>query len=301
MATIDARMSIIDFHGELAFYSRQVAEARRFLLTAARADGARAAGLVLGGGFERVQPDYRIARDGLGFIGVEYVVGGRGNLRIGGRGYSLSPGTLFIYDRRSPHQIDTDPDHPLAKYFIDLAPASGARALRAAQITPDRAWPVQDPPAIARLFEEILHYGCGSSLHRQSTCDSLLRLILLNAAPAPLRPAGTASLGALLTYQRCVRVIDAEAAQLRSLADLAERCELDPAYLCRLFRRFDRQTPYQRLARKRMELAAARLAAGNVTVAQLAADLGHPDAFNFSRTFKAVLGHPPSHFRTRAP
>ncbi len=72
---------------------------------------------------------------------------------------------------------------------------------------------------------------------------------------------------------------------------------MDRAYLCRLFRRYDHQTPHQFLMRRKMHLAAERLQQSDLLVKQVAAQLGFADPFHFSRTFKRVLGLSPEAFR----
>lgn len=286
-------MSISDFQSLPSYYSSQVSEARRFFLAAGRRAGR---GVVGGGGFERVRPDYLIDRPGLDFLGLEFVSGGRGRVTLVHGDYDLFPGVMFGYDARRPHRITTDPKAPLEKYFIDLAPDNGRKLLRRAQLAIDRAWCVQSPADLRRLLDEILYYGASSNPARQEICDSLLGIVLLNATPAATVAQEHLS-EAFQTYQRCCRVIDQEAMHLRSLKELAGRCELDPSYLCRLFRRFDRDTAYDRLVRRRMDIAAARLYGSRATIKQIAHECGHPDPYNFSRSFKAVFGMSPRQFR----
>jgi AraC-like DNA-binding protein len=249
-----------------------------------------------GGGFERVRTDYLIDRVGLDFLGVEFVAAGRGKVVLAGGEFDLFPGVLFTYDAHRPHRITTDPQSPLEKYFIDLSPSPARRLMRQAKLATDRAWCVQSPADLRRLLDEILYYGASSNPQRREICDGLLKVILLNAAPAAVVAQEHLS-EAFRTFQRCCRVIDQEAIELRSLKLLADRCGLDPSYLCRLFRRFDRQTAYDRLVRKRMDLAAVRLYGSSATVKQIADECGHSDPYNFSRSFKAVFGLSPRRFR----
>ena len=58
---------------------------------------------------------------------------------------------------------------------------------------------------------------------------------------------------------RRVRRVRILCGRLNSLDQVARECHVDRAYLCRLFRRYDRQTPYRFLTRQKMHLAAERL------------------------------------------
>jgi AraC-like DNA-binding protein len=78
---------------------------------------------------------------------------------------------------------------------------------------------------------------------------------------------------------------------------MAEECHLDAAYLCRLFQRYDHQSPYQFLMRLKMNQAAEWLQQSGALVKQVAVRAGFSDQFHFSRAFKGVFGVAPDVFR----
>ena len=101
---------------------------------------------------------------------------------------------------------------------------------------------------------------------------------------------------AFATYQRCRNEINNHYLELTSLGEIASTCHVDQAYLCRLFKRFDQQSPYQYLLRLRMNYAAELLLVPGTLVKEVADKLGFEDQFHFSRTFKKVLGISPVSF-----
>jgi AraC-like DNA-binding protein len=84
---------------------------------------------------------------------------------------------------------------------------------------------------------------------------------------------------------------------LRTLQQIASECHVNNAYLCRLFRRYDNQTPYQYLLRLKMNFAAECLRQPGVLVKQVAEEAGFADPFHFSRVFTSVFGLSPVAFR----
>ena len=295
MARLGIDMTIFDHDSTrepARFFSPQVAEARRFFFGFS---GTSKGLSVVGGGFERVDRQYLVHRHRFPFLALEFVAGGRGTATLHGRALPLTPGTLFTYSPRVEHRIATDENEPLAKYFIDLGGAASRRLMQRLKLADGHAWQTSRPVEMLRLFDEIIHHGTSGLPAARTICDRLCEALLLHVSQTQL-PLGTGEMVALGTYQRCCQVIDSQAMSLRSMAEVAKACRLDPAYICRLFRRFERRSPYQRLVQVRMNHAAARLRAGQVLIKEVAAEMGY-DPFHFSRVFKRVFGCSPETMR----
>ena len=73
---------------------------------------------------------------------------------------------------------------------------------------------------------------------------------------------------------------------------------MNSSYLCRLFRHYDKQSPYQYLLRLKLNIAAERLQKPGGLVKQVAKDIGFTDQFHFSRVFTSVFGLSPTAFRS---
>lgn len=78
---------------------------------------------------------------------------------------------------------------------------------------------------------------------------------------------------------------------------LAER--ISRVYLHRLFKEFEGESPQIWIQRHRMSLAAELLQSGAQTVGEVAHALGWADPYAFSRSFKRVMGMPPSQMLRR--
>jgi len=280
--------------GPPAFFSTQVLEARRFYLdTSGRTHPSMA---VVCGGCEHCRPSYRIDRSDFPFHSIEFVARGKGTLCLLGREYSLSPGKVFSYGPGVPHLITTDVDTPLVKYFVDFKGPGARRALCQYGFSPGTALQVAAPEAVLRIFDDLIDNGETDSRYSPLLCATILQqLILKIAETAVTQEAHTA--GAFSTYQSCRDFIRKNCLTLRSLAEIAGHCHVDAAYLCRLFRRFDDQSPYQYLIRLKMAAAARRLQTPDIRVKEVAYEFGFRDAFHFSRVFKKVFGESPEAFR----
>jgi AraC-like DNA-binding protein len=276
------------------FFSPQVAEARRFYLDLSPSRKQRLA--VVCGGVEHCQPDYLIHRATFPFYSIEYVARGRGELELKGRTHTLQPGRVFAYGPGVPHRITGSPADPLVKYFVDFAGLNALALLRAGGLGPGRVAQVSPPNGLTALFDELILSGLQVGRRSADLCASVLGCLSLKiaATKAPLEGAETLAFG---TYQQCRGYIDAHFLRLRTLDQIAQECHVNNAYLCRLFRRYDQQTPYQYLLRLKINHAAAELQQPGRLVKQVAEEAGFSDPFHFSRVFKSVLGLSPDAFR----
>jgi AraC-like DNA-binding protein len=276
------------------FFSAQVRDARRFYLDLA--PPARQPLAVVCGGFEVSARDYAIDRADFSYFSIEFVARGQGQLVLAGQTIPLLPGTVFAYGPGVPHRISTQQDDPLAKYFVDFVGRRAIGLLQKADLPPGASGHVFSPGEIQRIFDDLIQNGRKLTRLTAQVCAALLEYLLLKVAESR-STWEAAQTPAYATYQRCHQYIQTHFLHLNSLAQIARQCHVDAAYLCRLFRRYDHQTPYQFLMRLKMNLAAERLQDPGVLIKQVAVELGFTDPFHFSRAFKNVLGLSPEAFR----
>jgi len=277
-----------------AFFSSHVSEARRFYLDLNPRRRERLA--VVCGGVERVRADYAIHRISFPFQAIEYVAHGRGSLKLRRRERPLQPGTIFSYGPGVPHKIVSHLDDPLLKYFVDFTGTQATTILRTCKLPAGSIGQVFPPTELEEIFEELIACGLRHGRHSGALCAKLLECLALKIqdARAPFEGAATLSFA---TYQQCRQYIQRHYLRLRTLEQIADECHIDGSYLCRLFRRYDHQSPYRFLLRLKMNLAAERLQAPRALIKQVAEQIGFGDPFHFSRTFKSVFGVPPETFR----
>jgi AraC-like DNA-binding protein len=277
-----------------AFFSAQVATARRFYLDLAPPRHVPLA--VVSGGVERCARDYAIQRPTFPYLALEFVAGGRGRLKLRGRTHLLRAGGVFTYGPGLPQEIITTPDDPLVKYFVNFAGRDARTLLKASQLAPGTFSQSFAPGELAALFDELIQNGIKGTRQTPAICARLLEVMLLKIAETSA-PAAPAESQAFLTYQHCRQHLREHFLRLRTLEAAAAECHVNVAHLCRLFRRFDHQSPYQFLLRLKMNQAAERLHEPTALVKQVAEELGFGDPFHFSRVFKSVFGVAPDAFR----
>jgi len=151
------------------------------------------------------------------------------------------------------------------------------------------------PEHIAEIFEQLIDAGKRDTPFRESICQVIGEHLLLRIAETAV-PLGTIGTAAFETFQRCRQWVDHNYRRAESLGEIASECHIDEAYLCRLFKRYAHQSPWQFILRLKMRDAAQRLQARDAHVSDVAYEFGFSDPFQFSRTFRRVFGISPRTF-----
>ena len=275
------------------FFSVQVSQARRFYLDLKpSADKALS---VVSAGYEHCTADYRIHRKSFPYYSIEFVARGRGTVTLNRQSHTLFPGRVFCYGPGISQQITTDAKDLLVKYFVDFAGCSAKELMEENGLTPGCAVKIAAPNDVLAIFDDLTANGLNGTRFSSRICDTILRHLILKIAESIL-PEGDTATSAFATYQKCREHIRDNLLNLKSLAQIAEQCNIDDAYLCRLFRRFEHQSPYKYLMRLKMNAAAELLKQPGVLVKEVAYQLGFKDPFHFSRSFKNVFGISPESF-----
>ena len=277
-----------------SFFSPQVSAAKRFYLD--MNPRPRKAIAVVCGGYEQCTPDYTVRRRTFPFFSIEFVARGSAQLSLNGRDLPLQAGSVFSYGPGVPHYILARPANPPLKYFVDFCGPGSKEFLKSCGLPCGSETTILPPADIQILFDELIRSGLRASRQTPALCVALLQSLGLRIAEAR-KPTEEITGLAFATFQRCRDHIQTHFKELNTLHQIASRCHVDPAYLCRLFRRYDHQSPYQLLLRLKMNWAADCLRVPGALVKQAAETVGFSDPFHFSRTFKAVLGLAPETFR----
>ncbi len=271
---------------EPAFFSRQITEARRFYLQLN--PPWREPLNVVCGGHEHCSQDYRIMRDDFPYYSVEFVARGEGTLEMGGRTHPLMTGAVFAYGPGVAHDIRSRAEKPMAKYFVTIAGAEARRRLIAPGPRPGEIMQSSAPEHIAEILEGLIDAGRRETPFRERICRTIVEHLLLRIAETAV-PLGTIGTDAFETFQRCREWMEVHYRQAQSLPEIGDKCGVDPAYICRLFKRYAHQSPWQYVLRLKMRDAAQRLQSHNVLVGEVAYEFGFGDPFQFSRTFRRVF------------
>lgn len=280
---------------EPLFISRQVEEARRFYfgMDVVSADDL----VVVCGGWERVSKDYTIQRDTFPWLGLEFVAGGYGTLRMGGKTHRLERGCVFAYGPGVAHRIETDAKARLSKYYLNFTGREAEDLLSAVAMVPGVCWRAGNADELEETLAIMILDGGRSRPQSLPIAALQLRTFLLKLSGDGLIDSETDP-RAQQTLRRGLAYIDQNFLETSTVEQVAAACHVSPSHLTRLFIRFGYGPPYRYLLRKKMVHAAVLLDSGRLLVREVAERL-EIDPFQFSRVFKRIHGISPSDFVKR--
>lgn len=279
------------------FFHKDVTDARRFYLDLGSRDSAEMT--VVSGGWEVCAPTYRVLRSGFPWVGLELVVDGEGELELAGRRVALVPGSVFVYGPGIAHSIASSLRHPLSKYFLDLGGRQTQRLLAKHGLAPGSVHRLPLPARVRTMLDLVIEVGGESGPSAPQVCAGLAGAIVHALAASVMSPGCTEE-PAYATYVQCRTWIEQHGETARDLGEVARRCAVSPEWICRLFKRYDRSSPWQLIRHRRLQRASEVLASSARPVAAVALEAGYSDAFHFSRAFRTRFGVSPLRFRKLA-
>jgi AraC-like DNA-binding protein len=277
-----------------AFVSKQTSKAQRFYSNLK--PDLRKPLTIVSGGVETMLPDYIVDRQSFPWYAVEWVVEGKGFVRIGRTVSELGPGSVFSYGPGVPHRIEYEGPGTMRKYFLDVAGSSAKEQLEKAGLLTEKVLTATRTDEMNDLWRwielEALESGTGDSV----LCGEVFAVLCskIRQRTSGKRSPRTAAEDA---YRLVRQFIEKHFLEFTTIQDVGDALGMSPAYISRLFKNSKAGGAYRSLLRHRMTHAANRLCDEAVPIREVAEELGYTNAFQFSRAFKSVMGISPSQMR----
>lgn len=238
----------------------------------------------------------RVRRSGSGQEIVILCLDGAGWCELGGLRHDVTAGQVLIIPARQPHRYYADARNPWSIWWLHVTGGDASDLMEAIGLTATRpVAPLVDPFQAATLVEAICN-----DLARDETAASLAaaagaawHLLAQLGADRHRRATGHAPIARVQNHLR---------EHLRdpvSVPALAALAGFSPSHFSARFHAVTGFTVTEYVKRLRMARARELMATTTTTIAEIAAEVGYPDQFYFSRQFRSVNGLSPTDFRTR--
>lgn len=223
-------------------------------------------------------------------------VRGRGWCAVDGIEHEVRTGQVVIFPPGSPHSYGSHPDDPWTLWWLHVAGRDLPEFLQATGMTTTA--PVRDITDIYRavgLIEEVVQRmgGIPTRASLIAASGAAWHLMALLSADRPT----TSARGSIIEQARDYLANHLD--ERVSVADLATMASMSGSHFAALFRQQVGMPVLQYQTQLRMTRARELLDTTDSPVSTIAAAVGYPDAFYFSRQFRAIHGTTPLKYRAQ--
>jgi AraC family transcriptional regulator len=159
----------------------------------------------------------------------------------------------------------------------------------------------QDPTIlhVAQLLKgEVLSGGVAGNLYAESLRNLLAVHLLRNHTQTPVKPTQDSPLAGLKLKQLQDYIEDHLAEEL-AIATLAALIPISPFHFARAFKAALGEPPHRYVLHRRLERAKALLSVPQLTIAEVAYQVGFANQSHFTAQFRKAIGLTPKQFRER--
>jgi AraC-like DNA-binding protein len=243
------------------------------------------------------------------FIGI---TSGKGRVRYNGRLYDIIGPALFVYEPARTHEEWSDKANPWRMFYIAGSIKSQGqpfdfrtlyRLVGRDLIIIRRSRRLKNILSVMMdIYGEISKQRFGWKQMANGLFYGFIRH-LLEAGNWGAGNGGSSPRGGERRKEiadKVKRYVDEHYHEKLSLDDLTEAVYLSPYYLSHLFKAETGCSPIQYVINRKMEIARKLLAHPDLTVSQVAKQVGYESIHYFSRLFAAVEGVSPTSYRKKA-
>lgn len=221
----------------------------------------------------------------------EYVVSGRGHYRLGDQHFYPEAGDVYIVPHYSEHEYRSSASDPWVKLWFNVCGPLIPALLDACRLT--GLYHLKNCP-VRQEFEQGLallqdHPEQVQKLGPQVMLQVIMAIAETRSASPPGHSPESERLRQLLE-----QYLYTEVPSLQKICRAAG-CSLPHAI--RIFKKDFGLPPHQYLLERKIEIAGILLKESAKSIKQIAAEIGFPDEYYFSRLFKKRTGVSPSDYR----
>lgn len=239
------------------------------------------------------------ARPDHGHVVFQYTLSGQGYVDIADQVLPLPKGHALVVQVSEPHcyYYKADSTEPWEFVWINIR---GEEASRIWSLIIEREGHVikrgADSPLIRQLWDII------GLINRENVTDKYRLSVqayqwMLTLVQTSREAENEIGVVAITTIEKCKTFMREHYASPVTLDLLAEHCDLNKHYLCRLFQRSERISPLAYLKNRRIEAALKLLRTTELPISRIGRQCGFESPSYFGKVFKQYMSMSPTEYR----
>ncbi|MDO4614608.1 MAG: AraC family transcriptional regulator [Lachnospiraceae bacterium] len=227
---------------------------------------------------------------------------GTGIYNVNNDTYEVHEGDLLFYNVGELHEVVSTTSSEIGTYCFGFSNVQFL-GMRKNQLIPDDSSHVRssgsDYPLLASLCDRLLDLDSSDPM-QAALIQSMGIAILLTAVRLPAEPRQQSALTASSELTFLVKdYINANYTENIKLEDIANALSFSASYISHTFKTTTGYSPVQYLIRCRIGLSQTLLISSEMSVTQIAAQVGYANSNHFQTLFKQVVGISPLQYRKK--
>ncbi|MBR5538400.1 MAG: helix-turn-helix transcriptional regulator [Clostridia bacterium] len=207
-----------------------------------------------------------------------------------------TPGTVFIYDKSTPHHFGANGE-PFLHDWITFDLTDDERSeFSSLGLKLDEPVKISDVFTLSELIKIIQREKYSSSKNAMRTSNLYLQILLYKTAEQ-MSNTDMQKSGYCSELDQLRAKIYSSPSQKWTVKDLAEKMNLSVSYFQHLYKERFFVSPIADVINSRIEYAKYLLASTNYSVKAVADELDYPSDIQFIQQFKSVTGKTPKKYR----
>lgn len=255
-------------------------------------------------GSEQCAPGHRFGPNRRECFVLHVVRSGEGRLLLNGEEFTLGEGFAFVLRAHQEAWYEADHENPWNYFWVGFSGVDAETCVRKAGFPKERPFrPVGCAEKLGEYLDEMLdahQLNFWNSLRRNANLMLFFsELIQDYTSTQSLRQSYSYSSSSYVRYVK--DYIDRYYEKKLRIGAIAEYIGVNRSYLSNSFRRETGVSPQEYLMGIRIRRAQTLLRESGLMIAEIAQQVGYPDALAFSRIFRQRVGLSPSAYRRSGP
>lgn len=255
-------------------------------------------------GSEQCAPGHRFGPNRRECFVLHVVRSGEGRLLLNGEEFRLGEGFAFVLRAHQEAWYEADHENPWNYFWVGFSGVDAETCVRKAGFPKERPFrPVGCAEKLGEYLDEMLdahQLNFWNSLRRNANLMLFFsELIQDYTSTQSLRQSYSYSSSSYVRYVK--DYIDRYYEKKLRIGAIAEYIGVNRSYLSNSFRRETGVSPQEYLMGIRIRRAQTLLRESGLMIAEIAQQVGYPDALAFSRIFRQRVGLSPSAYRRSGP